>query len=231
MLQIDSICKDYTRGRNIVKALRPTSLSVQGGEFVAIVGPSGSGKSTLLSMIGGMLSPSSGRVLLEENSLYEISVKERSRLRNEQIGFLFQSFNLVPYLNAIENVQLPMSLYGTDRESQKNQAKHLLEQFGLGDRLTHKPSELSAGQQQRVAMARTLSMGPRLILADEPTGNLDPESRDLVLATLHKLCEAGRTIILVTHDATVSSTADRVFHIDEGHAVETTSPEYCEAAA
>ena len=230
MLKIDSVCKDYTRGRNVVQALHSTSLSVQGGEFVAIVGPSGSGKSTLLSMVGGMLSPSSGRVLLEGKSLYEISVRERSRLRNEQIGFLFQSFNLVPYLNAIENVQLPMSLYGTDRESQQNQAKHLLERFGLGDRLMHKPSELSAGQQQRVAMARTLSMGPRLILADEPTGNLDPESRDLVLKTLHNLCEAGSTIILVTHDASVSSTADRVFHITDGHAVETTSSEFCEAA-
>ncbi len=230
MLQIDSICKDYTRGRSVVQALHPTSLSVQGGEFVAIVGPSGSGKSTLLSMIGGMLSPSSGRVLLSGQSLYEISVKQRSRLRNEQIGFLFQSFNLVPYLSALENVQLPMSLYGTDRESQQNQAKHLLERYGLGDRLTHKPSELSAGQQQRVAMARTLAMGPQLILADEPTGNLDPESRDLVLETLHKLCDEGRTVILVTHDATVSATADRVFHIADGHAVETTSPEYRDAA-
>jgi putative ABC transport system ATP-binding protein len=230
MLQIDSVCKDYTRGRSVVQALHPTSLSVQGGEFVAIVGPSGSGKSTLLSMIGGMLSPSSGRVLLEEKSLYEISVKQRSRLRNEQIGFLFQSFNLVPYLSAMENVQLPMSLYGTDRESQQNQAKHLLERYGLGDRLTHKPSELSAGQQQRVAMARTLAMGPRLILADEPTGNLDPESRDLVLETLHKLCDEGRTVILVTHDTTVSATADRVFHIADGHAVETTSREYRDVA-
>lgn len=230
MLQIDSVCKVYTRGRSVVQALHPTSLSVDGGEFVAIVGPSGSGKSTLLSMIGGMLSPSSGRVLLEEKSLYEISVKQRSRLRNEQIGFLFQSFNLVPYLSAMENVQLPMSLYGTDRESQQNQARHLLERYGLGDRLMHKPSELSAGQQQRVAMARTLAMGPRLILADEPTGNLDPESRDLVLETLHKLCDEGRTVILVTHDTTVSATANRVFHIADGHAVETTSPEYRDAA-
>jgi putative ABC transport system ATP-binding protein len=152
--------------------------------------------------------------------LYEISVNQRSRLRNEQIGFLFQSFNLVPYLSAIENVQLPMSLYGTDRESQQNQAKHLLQRFGLGERLDHKPSELSAGQQQRVAMARTLAMGPSLILADEPTGNLDPESRDLILRTLHGLCEEGRTIMLVTHDEAVSASADRIFHITEGHASE-----------
>ena len=230
MLQIESICKDYTRGRSTVHALHPTSMTVEGGEFIAIVGPSGSGKSTLLSMIGGMLSPSSGRVIVDGRSLYEISVKQRSRLRNEQIGFLFQSFNLVPYLSAVENVQLPMSLYGTDRESQLNQAKHLLERFGLGDRMDHKPSELSAGQQQRVAMARTLAMAPRLILADEPTGNLDPESRDLVLQTLHSLCEEGRTIILVTHDAAVSSSAHRVFHISDGRASEASTNRTREAA-
>ena len=230
MLQIESICKDYTRGRNIVHALHPTSMTVDQGEFIAIVGPSGSGKSTLLSMIGGMLSPNAGQVILQGKSIYDINVKQRSRLRNEQIGFLFQSFNLVPYLSAIENVQLPMALYGTARESQRNQAKELLERFGLDGRLEHKPSELSAGQQQRVAMARTLAMRPSLILADEPTGNLDPESRDLVLRTLHEQCDEGRTIILVTHDMTVSATAQRVFHIDEGHAKEVSSPRKSDAA-
>ena len=230
MLQIESICKDYSRGRNVVHALHPTSMTVERGEFIAIVGPSGSGKSTLLSMIGGMLTPSSGQVVLEGQSLYEINVKRRSRLRNERIGFLFQSFNLVPYLNAIENVQLPMALYGTARDSQQNQARHLLNRFGLGERLDHKPSELSAGQQQRVAMARTLAMDPSLILADEPTGNLDPESRDLVLSTLHKLCDEGRTVILVTHDTTVSASADRVFRISEGHASETSPSRSRDAA-
>ncbi|MCP4887914.1 MAG: ABC transporter ATP-binding protein [Planctomycetaceae bacterium] len=230
MIQIESICKDYTRGRNVVHALHPTSMNFNGGEFIAIVGPSGSGKSTLLSMIGGMLSPTSGRVVVNGQSLYEINVKQRSRLRNEQIGFLFQSFNLISYLNAIENVQLPMTVYGTDRANQQNQAKHLLERFGLGERLDHKPSELSAGQQQRVAMARTLAMGPNLILADEPTGNLDPESRDLILRTLHELCEEGRTIILVTHDMTVSASAHRVFHIDDGYASEATQNKSRDAA-
>ncbi|MEM8667111.1 MAG: ABC transporter ATP-binding protein [Planctomycetota bacterium] len=230
MLQIESISKNYTRGRNTVHALRSTSIEVEAGEFIAIVGPSGSGKSTLLSMIGGMLSPTSGRVLLNGESLYEISVKQRSRLRNEKIGFLFQSFNLVSYLNAIENVQLPMTLYGTDRMNQHNQAKHLLERFGLGERLDHKPTELSAGQQQRVAMARTLAMGPKLILADEPTGNLDPESRDMILKTMHDLCDEGRTIILVTHDTAVSASAHRVFHIADGHTTETVNKENREAA-
>ena len=230
MLQIESICKDYTRGRSVVHALHPTSMNVGRGEFIAIVGPSGSGKSTLLSMIGGMLTPTSGQVILDDKSMYEIDIKQRSRLRNERIGFLFQSFNLVPYLTATENVQLPMSLYGGDRESQLNQAQQLLERFGLGERLEHKPAELSVGQQQRVAMARTLAMGPNLILADEPTGNLDPESRNLVLQTLHDLCEEGRTIILVTHDDTVSASAQRVFRISEGYAKEVTSERRSEAA-
>lgn len=223
MLQIESICKDYRRGRDVIHALRPTTLSVECGQFIAIVGPSGSGKTTLLSMIGGMLSPTSGRILLGDNSLYEISVKERSRLRNEQVGFLFQNFNLVPYLSAMENVQLPMTLYRTDRANHRVRAQELLERFGLGDRLDHRPNELSSGQQQRVAMARTLAMEPKLILADEPTGNLDPESRDLVIRTLQELCEDGRTIILVTHDATVSASTQRVFYIRDGHTTEASS--------
>ena len=230
MLEIESIRKDYARAQTVVRALQPTSMEVAAGEFIAIVGPSGSGKSTLLSMIGGMLSPTSGRVILEGDSLYEINVQQRSRLRNERIGFLFQSFNLVPYLNALENVQLPMALYGTDQASQRNQARHLLERFGLGDRLDHRPTELSAGQQQRVAFARTLAMGPSLILADEPTGNLDPASRDLVLRTLHELCAEGRTVILVTHDSTVSDSAHRVFQIREGVASEVRSDECRDAA-
>jgi putative ABC transport system ATP-binding protein len=153
---------------------------------------------------------------LNGQSLYDLSVKARSRVRNEQIGFVFQSFNLVPWLSALENVQLPLSLYGADRLYQRNHALQLLERFGLSDRIEHRPSELSAGQQQRVALARTLAMSPQLILADEPTGNLDADSRDLVLSTLAELRDEGRTIILVTHDATVSDAASRVFHIGDG---------------
>lgn len=227
MLQIESICKDYTRGRDVVHALHPTTLNVSPGDFIAIVGPSGSGKSTLLSMIGGMLSPTSGQVNFQGQSLYDINVKQRARVRNEQIGFLFQSFNLVPYLSALENVQLPLSLYGTNRQGQ---ARGLLQRFGLGERLDHKPAELSAGQQQRVALARTLAMEPALILADEPTGNLDSESRDLVIGTLRELCAEGRTIMLVTHDATVAASAQRVFQIREGHATEVSPRESSSAA-
>ena len=230
MLQIESIRKNYARGRNVVHALHPTSMNVDRGEFIAIVGPSGSGKSTLLSMLGGMLTPTSGQVILDDKSLYGIDIRQRSRLRNERIGFLFQSFNLVPYLSATENVQLPMSLYGGDRERQLDRAQQLLKRFGLGDRLDHKPAELSVGQQQRVAMSRTLAMNPSLILADEPTGNLDPESRNLVLQTLHSLCDEGRTIILVTHDETVSVSAHRVFRITEGRATEVMPTRSSEAA-
>ncbi len=230
MLRIESIHKDYPRGRSVVRALHPTSMTASKGELIAIVGPSGSGKSTLLSMIGGMLSPTSGRIVFEGKSLYEISVTQRSRLRNDQIGFLFQSFNLVPYLTAVENVQLPMTFYGSDRVSQRNEARRLLEEFGLAGRLDHKPTELSAGQQQRVALARTLAIRPNLILADEPTGNLDPESRDMVIRTLHDLCDEGRTTILVTHDETVSASAHRVLRIREGHTSAASPNRSCGAA-
>lgn len=225
MLQIEKISKQYTRNKSVIHALHPTTMEVKQGEFIAVVGPSGSGKSTLLSVLGGMLTPTYGQVILEGQSLYEVSNNKRSRLRNEKIGFLFQSFNLIPYLSAAENVQLPGAIFGSDQKYQQDRTRQLLERFGLGERFDHKPSELSVGQQQRVAMARTLVMNPKLILADEPTGNLDPESRDLVLNTLHELCSEGRTVILVTHDKTVSTSAHRVIHICDGHATKVSSDE------
>lgn len=219
-IKIDGVQKSYTRGANRVHALRDTNLNVDAGEFIAIIGPSGSGKTTLLSILGGMLAPTTGEVILDGDSLYQLTVRERSQLRNRKIGFLFQSFNLVPWLSALENVQLPLSLYGLEKGEQKARATELLERYGLADRLDHKPSELSAGQQQRVAMSRTLVMNPQLILADEPTGNLDPNSRDLVLDTLEQLSADGRTILLVTHDPHVSDRARRVFQINDGVASE-----------
>lgn len=229
MLQIEAVSKQYQRDGGVIHALHPTTVTVDRGEFIAVTGPSGSGKSTLISIIGGMLTPTSGHVILGGQSLYDISIKSRSRLRNEQIGFLFQSFNLIPYLSAVENVLLPISLYGADRPTLQNEARELLERFGLGERIDHKPAELSVGQQQRVAMARTLVMRPNLILADEPTGNLDPGSRDLVLQTLQDLSAQGRTVILVTHDATVSTAAHRLIQISEGYATKE-SPSESEAA-
>ncbi|MFV0445244.1 MAG: ABC transporter ATP-binding protein [Planctomycetaceae bacterium] len=230
MLSLQSISKSYTRRNTRVDALRSTTLSVAKGEFVALIGPSGSGKTTLLSMLGGMLAPTTGQILLEGRSLYDLPVAERSRLRNEQIGFVFQHFNLVPWLTAAENVALPLCLYGTDTHIQQTRAMELLTRFGLADRAEHKPSELSAGQQQRVALARTLVTDPQLILADEPTGNLDPDSRALVLESLHAIHQEGRTIVLVTHDHAVSATAQRVLRIADGDVRELKAGSATEAA-
>lgn len=221
MLQLISAAKQYQRRRSRVDALRPTTLTIQSGEFVAVVGPSGSGKTTLLCLLGGMLTPTSGKVLFEGRSLYDLPVRERARLRNERMGFVFQHFNLVPWLTALENVQLPLCLYGAEAHIQRSRAAELLAQFGLADRADHRPSELSAGQQQRVALARTLVTDPTLILADEPTGNLDPESRRVVLEALHTLQREGKTIVLVTHDQAIAAAAPRVLRIDEGVVRET----------
>ena len=223
MIHVDRISKTYHLGGDTVHALRTTSLDVQPGEFVAAIGPSGSGKSTLLSILGGMLSPTDGHVVLDSDSLYDVGVEQRARIRNRKIGFVFQNFNLIPWLSALENVELPLRLYGSDRTWRRNTASQLLERFGLADRMRHRPSELSAGQQQRVALARTLATNPRLILADEPTGNLDSDTRDLVIETLSQLCREGRAVMLVTHDKAVSAVATRVLHIADGSVTEQAS--------
>ncbi len=230
MIELHQVRKQYQRRDQVVDALRPVSLTISSGEFVAIVGPSGSGKTTLLSLLGGMLSPTSGRVTLGGRAVYELSVAERARMRNEQIGFVFQHFNLIPWLTAVENVQLPLSLYGTDRHVQQTRACELLERFGLSQRRDHRPGELSAGQQQRVALARTLITNPPLILADEPTGNLDPSSREVVLDVLHESHAEGKTIVLVTHDLAVAAAAGRTLQIVDGQVSEQNSGRTSNAA-
>lgn len=220
MIHVDRVSKSYRLGGDDVHALRTTTVDVQPGEFVAVVGPSGSGKSTLLSMLGGMLSPTNGRVVLDGESLYDLELEQRAEIRNRKIGFVFQNFNLIPWLSALENVELPLRLYGSDRAWRRNTAMELLERFELADRMSHRPSELSAGQQQRVALARTLATNPRLILADEPTGNLDSATRDLVIETLSEQCREDRAVILVTHDKAVSAMATRVLHISDGAVTE-----------
>ena len=182
----------------------------------AIVGPSGSGKSTLLSVLGGMLTPDGGKVLLDSVSIYDLPVAKRTSFRRERIGFVFQTFNLVPYLTALENVQIPLFLAGLPDDEQQVRAETLLERVGLGERLHHKPSELSTGQQQRVALARTLANDPPVILADEPTGNLDPDSRRVVLDFFDQLHAEGQTILVVTHDTFVADRAKRIFHLADG---------------
>lgn len=216
MISLEQVEKRYRQGSSEIHALRSTTLDVRGGDFVAVVGPSGSGKSTLLSILGGMLGPTSGRIVFDGTSVYDVGVAERARLRNERIGFVFQNFNLIPWMTAFENVELPLRLYGSDRKYARVRARELLEQFGLADRTEHRPAELSAGQQQRVALARTLVTNPTLVLADEPTGNLDPDSRDLVLRTLKEFRNDRRVIILVTHDTAVSRAAGRVLTIADG---------------
>ena len=216
MLKMKEVSKSYQHRGQIVNALDGASLDIPSGDFVSVVGPSGSGKSTLLLMLGGMLSPSAGRVLLEDQSIYALSSDRRARLRKENIGFVFQTFNLVPSLTALENVQVPLFLAGLDGTSQGQRATALLARVGLGDRLDHKPGELSVGQQQRVALARMLANDPAVILADEPTGNLDPETADQVIRFFEEFNEEGRTIVMVTHDPKAAERAKRTVKLRDG---------------
>ena len=219
MLRLEAVSKTFTRPGSAVVALRATSLEIAAGEYVAVVGPSGSGKTTLLSILGGMLAPTSGQVVLDGRSLYDLSVGERTQLRGRKIGFVFQTFNLVPYLSALENVQVPLYLSGLAPKEQRRRALAVLERVGLADRVHHKPGELSVGQQQRVALARTLANDPALILADEPTGNLDPDTRVQVLEMLGAFRREGRTIVMVTHDPVAARCARRVLKLQAGTVV------------
>ena len=235
MLQTEAVSKQYDDGAGSITALGEATLEISRGEFVAVVGPSGSGKSTLLQVLGGMLSPSSGRVLFEGQSVYDLSPNERARLRRDKIGFVFQTFNLVPYLTALENVQVPLFLAGVEESAQEARAAELLRRVGLGDRLRHKPSKLSVGQQQRVALARVLANDPELILADEPTGNLDPETSEQIITSLEELNREGRTIVMVTHNPAAARRAGRVLRPVDGeihrNGTVLPSPEEIEARA
>jgi putative ABC transport system ATP-binding protein len=216
VFQLQEVTKTYARRGREVTALRASALEIKVGEYAAIVGPSGSGKTTLLSVLGGMLTPNSGKVLLDGVSLYDLTVARRAALRRERIGFVFQTFNLVPYLTAVENVQIPLYLAGLSRAEQLTRAVELLNRVGLADRIDHKPSELSTGQQQRVALARTLANNPPVILADEPTGNLDPDSRRIILDFFDELHAEKRTIVMVTHDTAAAERAGRWLHLVDG---------------
>ncbi len=216
MLRMEAVTKTYNHRGPTVTVLNDVTLEIDRGDFVSVVGPSGSGKSTLLLALGGMLSPSSGRILLDGDSLYDLEPDQRAAVRGEKIGFVFQTFNLVPYLTALENVQVPLFLSRMSGAEQQTRAASLLERFGLGDRLEHKPSELSVGQQQRVALARVLANDPSVILADEPTGSLDPETSSQVIAFLEELNQEGRTVVMVTHDPQVARRANRTLMLDRG---------------
>lgn len=216
MIHLQQVTKLYSRRGETVTAFQCPDLTIQTGEYVAIVGPSGSGKTTLLSLLGGMLSPTSGEVFFDGQSLYKQSPAARSAIRAERMGFVFQTFNLITYLSALQNVQIPLCLSRLTATEQVDRATQALERFGLGDRLSHRPAELSVGQQQRVALARTLVNNPQVILADEPTGNLDPESREIVLQAFDQCHQEGRTIVMVTHDPVAATRAKRTLLLRSG---------------
>jgi len=215
MIELQNIEKTYTRsGDTPVRALAGASLRIERGEFLAIVGTSGSGKSTLMNIIGSLDQPTAGRYLFERTDVAQLDVDAQAHFRNRHLGFVFQAFHLLPRASALENVELPL-LY-TEDEPPAGAGRRALESVGLSDRLHHKPTELSGGQQQRVAIARALVNEPELILADEPTGNLDPQSTNEILDLFETLNRSGRTVILVTHDQRVAARARRVVRIDAG---------------
>ena len=216
ILVMERLCKNYQLGTVELRVLREVDLTIKSGEYVAIMGPSGSGKSTLLNMIGCLDRPSSGNYLLGGQNVSELDDDQLSLIRGSRIGFVFQSFNLINQLNVIENIEVPMYYQGYTEEESLERARELATMVGLGDRFEHRPSELSGGQQQRVAIARSLANDPLIILADEPTGNLDSESGHEILGILNRLHEEGKTMIAVTHDEGIASGAERVIRLLDG---------------
>lgn len=216
LIRLENLQKAYPTSAGTVYALRDITLCVREGEFLAVVGQSGSGKSTLMNILGCLDTPTSGRYWLGEEDVSRLSDDEQSSIRGRTIGFVFQGFHLIPSLNALENVELPLLYRGMDREERRRLAVESLEQVGLGNRLHHRPGEMSGGQQQRVAIARAIAAKPPVILADEPTGNLDSRSGREVMALLHALHREGHTVILITHDPAIASEADRQICIHDG---------------
>ena len=216
LIALDRVSRVYRMGPVEVPALDDVSLRIQPGEFVAIVGPSGSGKSTMMNILGCLDRPTHGSYHLAGAPVAELDDDSLARLRSRTIGFVFQSYNLLPRTSALENVATPLLYQGVRRAERLRRARATLERLGLGDRVDHEPTELSGGQQQRVAIARALVTEPALILADEPTGNLDSHAGAEVTALLRELHRSGRTIVLITHDVTVAATADRQIHLLDG---------------
>jgi putative ABC transport system ATP-binding protein len=219
MIQLHEISKTYMRGTEELHILKGISLSVETGDFVAIIGPSGSGKSTLMNMIGLLDAPTDGTYTLDGVSTEKLSDNQLAVLRNEKLGFIFQQFNLLPRLTAIENVELPMIYAGMGSQERREQALKMLGLLGMAERGHHKPSELSGGQQQRVAIARALALSPSLILADEPTGALDSKTGEEVLELIMKLNAQGNTIVLITHDQHIAEHANRVISLRDGKVI------------
>ena len=216
VLQVRNLSKTYMQGKIPVHALNDVSFDVEKGEFMSIIGPSGSGKSTLLSMIGLLDKPTSGSVFIEGVEITKVKESDAPRLRREKIGFVFQHFNLIPTLTALENVDIAMRFARVPKNERKKIALELLTQIGMRDRVNHKPSELSGGEQQRVAIARALANRPVIILADEPTGEVDTKTRDMIVDLLKGLSEEGHTVLVVTHDTAISQKTRRIITMRDG---------------
>ena len=217
IIELDNVWKTYQMGEVKVNALRGLNLKIKRGEFVAIMGPSGSGKSTAVNMVGALDIPSKGKIYLERNDISKLSESDLAQIRGKKIGFIFQQFNLINTLSALENVTLPMVFQGVEKEERVEKAKRILEMVDLGDRMYHRPNELSGGQQQRVAIARSLANEPEVVLADELTGNLDSTTGKTVMNFLEELNrKKGKTIIMVTHDTNVAHNADRIEFLRDG---------------
>ena len=216
IIRTEGICKDYRLGAEVVRAVRGVDLEIQKGEFVALMGPSGSGKSTFMNIIGCLDTPTAGKYWLNGQLVSELSDDELARVRNVEIGFVFQSFNLLPRSSALQNVELPLIYAGVSSRERRRRAQEKLELVGLGSRMGHKPPEMSGGQRQRVAIARALVNDPALLLADEPTGNLDSETSADIMAALTALNEQGQTIVLVTHEHDIAEYARRQVHLKDG---------------
>lgn len=220
MIRISNMCKVYKMGSNVISALNNISIQIKQREFVAITGPSGSGKSTLMNMLGCLDVPTSGTYYLDGKEVSQLNDDELAEIRNNKIGFIFQGFNLLQKLTAIENVELPLIYQGASAKDRYLRAKAALESVGLGDRLDHRPTELSGGQQQRVAIARALVSNPPMILADEPTGNLDSKSGIEIMKILKDLHSHGNTIVLITHDINVAMQSNRIIRVQDGEVIE-----------
>jgi putative ABC transport system ATP-binding protein len=220
VIRLEKVEKIYNLGEIKVRALNGIDITIYDKEFLSIIGPSGSGKSTMLQLIGCLDRPSFGNVLLDGTDISKLSDSNLARLRGQKIGFIFQFFNLYPTLNALQNVELPMMILNIDGGERKEKARSLLEMVGLRDRTTHLPSQLSGGQRQRVAIARALANDPALILADEPTGNLDSQSGEAVLQIFNDLNQEGRTVVMVTHDSNIAQFTERIVKMKDGKIVE-----------